>query len=97
MNNVVINFLLFCRIWLSFCKSHHIGQFCMQIGRNALATAIPLVERIVAVDEDAIATAILRLIEVEKVVIEGGGAAGLAAIVQGLVPELEGKPTKTCS
>jgi len=62
-----------------------------RVGRNALATAVPLVDKIIAVEEESIATAILRLIEVEKVVIEGGGAVGLAAIVQGLVPELLGK------
>ena len=55
-----------------------------------MATALPLVDKIVAVNDESIATAILRLVEVEKVIIEGGGAAGLAAIVQGLVPELEG-------
>ena len=34
---------------------------------------------------------ILRLIEQEKAVVEGAGATGLAAIIQGLVPELKGK------
>ena len=42
------------------------------------------------VDEDYIAIAILRLIEVEKSVVEGAGATGLAALCQGLCPELEG-------
>lgn len=41
--------------------------------------------------EAFIALAILRLIEQEKAVVEGAGAAGLAAIIQGLVPELKGK------
>ena len=43
------------------------------------------------VDEDFIAIAILRLIEVEKSVVEGAGATALAALVQGLCPELEGE------
>ncbi|WAR23467.1 TSAL-like protein [Mya arenaria] len=42
-------------------------------------------------DEENIALAILRLLEMEKAVVEGAGATGLAAIVEGLVPELAGK------
>ena len=53
-------------------------------------TASPHVDECLIVNEDAIATAILRLIEVEKVVIEGGGAVGLGAIAQGLCPTLQG-------
>lgn len=41
--------------------------------------------------EENIAIAILRLIELEKAVVEGAGATGLAAIVEGLLPELAGK------
>jgi threonine dehydratase len=41
--------------------------------------------------EEFIELAILRCIELEKAVIEGGGATGLAAIIQGLIPALEGK------
>ena len=43
------------------------------------------------VDEDYIAISILRLIEVEKSVVEGAGATALAALIQGLCPELEGE------
>ena len=45
----------------------------------------------VTVSERAIALAMLRLVEMEKVVVEGGGATGLAAMLQGLLPELRGK------
>ena len=31
----------------------------------------------------------LRLIELEKNVVEGGGAVGVAALLQGLLPELK--------
>ena len=62
------------------------------MSKNAFATAAPHVDEMVVVDEDAIATAILRLIEVEKVVTEGGGAVGLAAIAQGLCTHLTGDP-----
>ena len=41
--------------------------------------------------EDFIAVAILRLVEVEKSVVEGAGAAGLAAVLSGQLPELTGK------
>ena len=45
----------------------------------------------VTVSEEWIAISILRLIEMEKAVVEGGGATGVAAILAGLVPELHGK------
>jgi len=61
------------------------------VGVNAFATAAPLVDRLVTVSEEYIALAILRLIEMEKAVVEGAGAAGLAAILANLVPELKGK------
>ena len=32
-----------------------------------------------------------RLVEIEKAVVEGAGACGLAAILAGLLPELKGK------
>ena len=44
-----------------------------------------------AFSEEFIALAILRLVEVEKSVVEGAGATGLAAILSGQLPELEGK------
>ena len=45
----------------------------------------------VTVSEEWIAIAILRLVEMEKAVVEGGGASGVAAVLAGLVPELAGK------
>merc|ERR1712223_1540941 len=61
------------------------------VGCNALAAAAPLIDKVVTVSEDSIAIARLRLIEMEKAVVEGGGAAGIAAVLAGLVPELAGK------
>lgn len=49
------------------------------------------VDEIVTVSEDEIASAILKLLEIEKTVVEGGGAAGLAALLFGKVAGLEGK------
>jgi len=67
------------------------GLAVPMVGHNAFATARPLIDRMLVVDEDYIAIAILRLIEVEKSVVEGAGATALAALIQGLCPELEGK------
>jgi threonine dehydratase len=61
------------------------------VGVNAFATAAPLVDKIIAVREEFIALAILRLIEMEKAVVEGAGAIGLAAVLGDYVPELKGK------
>ena len=51
----------------------------------------PLIDKMVTVSEEWIAIAILRLVEMEKAVVEGGGASGVAAVLTGLVPELAGK------
>ncbi|XP_041475589.1 L-threonine dehydratase catabolic TdcB-like [Lytechinus variegatus] len=61
------------------------------VGVNSFATCHHLIDKMVTVAEDTIALAILRLIEVEKAVVEGAGATGLAAILSGQLPELAGK------
>jgi threonine dehydratase len=43
------------------------------------------------VKEEWIAISILRLVELEKCVVEGAGAAGLAAILAGHLNEFKGK------
>ena len=45
----------------------------------------------VVVGEDDIALAILRLVEVEKCVLEGAGATSLAACLSGKLDHLKGK------
>ena len=45
----------------------------------------------VSVSEDWVSISILRCIEMEKAVVEGGGASGIAAVLAGLCPELKGK------
>merc|ERR1712051_769210 len=65
------------------------------VGVNALATGAPLIDKIVTVSEAWISIAILRLIEQEKAVVEGGGAIGLAALLAGMLPELKGKKVVT--
>ena len=51
------------------------------------------VDAVVTVDEEEIANAILLLLEREKSVVEGAGAVGLAALLNGKVPEARGKKT----
>jgi len=50
-----------------------------------------VVDQVVTVDEAAIALAVLRLIELEKSVVEGAGAAPLAAFLAGRLDTLKGK------
>jgi threonine dehydratase len=67
------------------------GLSVPKVGQNAFQIARSLVERTVLVRERHIALALLRLMELEKSVVEGAGAAPLAACLGGLVPELRGK------
>lgn len=60
------------------------------VGCNAVATAAPLIDKMVTVSEEWVAISILRCIEMEKAVVEGGGASGVAAVLAGLLPELKG-------
>src|SRR5690606_13736711 len=62
-----------------------------QPGQLAFSTAQPLIDRMVTVSEDVLALAILRLMEMEKSVVEGAGAAALAALMAGHCPALAAK------
>lgn len=59
------------------------GLAVPKVGANAFEVAKNLVRDTVSVNERQIAIAMLRLIEAEKMVIEGGGAVGLASILPG--------------
>ncbi|CEF65733.1 Tryptophan synthase beta subunit-like PLP-dependent enzymes superfamily domain-containing protein [Strongyloides ratti] len=62
------------------------------IGCNSFESAKNAIEKIITVNEEQIAIAILRLIEGEKIVSEGAGATGLAALFdQQFIKEIEGK------
>lgn len=61
------------------------------VGYNAFATARPLVDKMIVVNEDWISLAILQLVELEKCVVEGAAACGLAAILSGQLNELKNK------
>ncbi|XP_039297523.1 L-threonine ammonia-lyase isoform X1 [Nilaparvata lugens] len=67
------------------------GLAVPMVGYNAFATAQSLIDKVVVVKEEWIAISILRLIELEKCVVEGAGAAGLAAVLAGHLDEFKGK------
>ncbi|XP_046855515.1 uncharacterized protein LOC124448598 isoform X2 [Xenia sp. Carnegie-2017] len=67
------------------------GLCVSKVGINAFHTAKPHIDRMITVHEDYIALAVLRLLEEEKVTIEGAGAVGLAVCLTEQVPELKEK------
>jgi len=67
------------------------GLATLTVGRNAFALARGRVDQVVSVSEDAISLAILRMLELEKTVVEGAAATPLAAMMSGRLPALVGK------
>jgi threonine dehydratase len=67
------------------------GLAVTEAGRHTLAIARPLVHRLLTVSEESLALAMLRLAELEKCVIEGAGAAGLAAMLGEGLSDLAGR------
>jgi threonine dehydratase len=67
------------------------GLAVSRVGDIAFASDRRVVDRVVTVDEASIALAILRLIELEKSVVEGAGATPLAAFIAGKLRHLEGR------
>lgn len=67
------------------------GLAVSRVGDLAFAIARPRVDRVVTVSEESLSLAVLRLMELEKSVVEGAGAAPLAACLAGALPELIGK------
>ncbi len=67
------------------------GLAVPDIGANAFPIARDHCDKLVTVNEDEIALAILRIVELEKAIVEGSGASGLAACLAGKLPELAGK------
>jgi len=65
------------------------------VGPHAFKVARRYVDEVIQVNEKAIALAVLRLVENERYVVEGGGATGLAALLPGQPlhnhPDLKGK------
>ncbi|MES2353499.1 MAG: threonine ammonia-lyase [Pseudomonadota bacterium] len=67
------------------------GLAVPRIGPRSYNILKDRVDKVVTVSEESIALAILRLMELEKSVVEGAGAASLAAFLANKVPELRGK------
>ena len=67
------------------------GLSVPRVGENAFKLARGRIDRVVRVGEHDLARSVLRLMELEKAVVEGAGAAPLAACLAGLLPELQGR------
>jgi threonine dehydratase len=67
------------------------GLAIPQVGTNAFQIARSLVDKNVVVTEEQIAIAILRIVELEKGVVEGAAATTLAACLSGKLKEFAGK------
>lgn len=67
------------------------GLAIPQVGANAFQIARPLVDQAITVTEEEIALAILRLVELEKSVVEGAAATPLAACMSGKSKQLAGR------
>ena len=70
------------------------GIAVKQPGENTFAYCRQFVSGVATVNEEEIASAILALLEQEKIVSEGAGATAVAAVLAGKFPELKGK--KVC-
>jgi threonine dehydratase len=92
----------YCSSYLAACAAGEPVQIDMgdtlgdglavpKVGGNAFLLAREHVDQVVTVNEQDIALAILRLVEIEKGVVEGAGAAPLAAMIAGKLGHLEGK------
>ena len=64
------------------------GLAVPKVGDNAFATARHRVDHMCVVEEKWISLAILHLAEMEKCVVEGAGATGLAACLSGQLDHL---------
>lgn len=67
------------------------GLAVKRAGELTLDIARKYVDEIVTVSEEEIASAILKMLEIEKTVVEGAGAASLAAVLFGKIAGLEGR------
>jgi threonine dehydratase len=67
------------------------GIATKRVGKHTFPIIEALVDDLVTVSEEEIASAILQLLERQRTVVEGGGAVGLAALARGAVPVKEGE------
>jgi len=62
-----------------------------RVGEVSFKLAEKAIDRVVTVEEDALALAVVRLLELEKSVVEGAGAAALAALLGDRCRDLAGR------
>src|SRR6185369_11921662 len=67
------------------------GLAIAQVGKNAFEVANQHTDKVVLVNEEQIALAILRIVELEKGVVEGAAATTLAACLSGQLNQFAGK------
>lgn len=67
------------------------GLAVPKVGPRSFTVARNRIDEMLIVEEDHIAAAILKLVELEKCVVEGAGAAGVAACLSGKLRRLRGK------
>jgi len=67
------------------------GLATLTVGDRAFRDLKGRVDRVVRVEEKWISLAILRMLELEKTVVEGAAAVPLAAMMSGQIPGLKGK------
>ncbi len=67
------------------------GLAPLTVGPTSFALARDRVDQVVSVGEEWIALSILRLLELEKTVVEGSAAVPLAALMAGKLPALRGQ------
>ncbi|GFO59087.1 L-threonine ammonia-lyase [Geomonas silvestris] len=67
------------------------------VGDQTFPVVKDLVDEVVLVDEEEIALAIVSLLERNKLMVEGAGAVGLAALLNGRVKRLSGKTVAVLS
>jgi threonine dehydratase len=67
------------------------GLATLTVGRNAFSLARESVDEVITIGEDWITLAILRMLELEKTVVEGAAAAPLAVMMANRLPRFRGK------
>ena len=67
------------------------GIAVKKVSETTLEMCKNYVDEIVTVNDDEISNAILMLLEIEKIVVEGAGAVPVAALLNKKIPNIEGK------
>jgi threonine dehydratase len=67
------------------------GLAVKKVGKNCFPIIQKMVDRMIVIDEKWTALSVLRVMELEKIILEGAGAIALAPFLAGILPEYEGK------